>query len=228
MLLSHPLAPASARSAKSAVVGVKNDLVDWLGRNNPVYDKARLSHIADSKPINQMKVGQLLEDALVAPGTGAERSAAFSAKVRVAETKISKSTGMPLIDDLTPEQLELVKNIELDFARNAAYKELSSKGMDSLKERIGAVVVPPTGLLMPLLSAARSWANTGLGTGYEKGLQRLAPLMADPQAVARAMREASPAQRRLLEATIDKYIAAGMPAGASQAREQNNQGLLSR
>jgi len=203
-------APAISGSTKSAVTSVKKELVKWLGDNNALYDKARLEHIVLSKPINQMRVGQELAASLSAPATGAERAAAFAGKVRSFETNISKSTGAPRLASLTPEQIRVIRSIEKDFARNANYKELARAGSGtSLERRIGAPTVPPTGLFAPMIAAARSWANTSLGTGYENALERLAPIMADPQKVAQLMRDATPAQREIIDAALARYMTAG-------------------
>lgn len=68
---------------KKAVVQAKGRLVDWLKKKNPLYDEARENFASESIPINQMKVGKVVEDALTnvregeAPSTylGAMRNA---------------------------------------------------------------------------------------------------------------------------------------------------------
>lgn len=185
--LSNPQLPAISKSSKDAVLTAKGKLISWLDARNPAYENARVTHSELSKPINQMKAGQDLERALVAPATEAERAGSFAGAVRRAETTVSKSTGKPRIEDLTPKQRATIDALKADFKRNADYKDLASKGGTNLEERIGAPELPPTGFFQPFVSAARGWVNKALGTGREAALERAAPVMTDPQAMARAM-----------------------------------------
>ena len=192
--------PAISSAAKSTIQDAKENLMSWMGAKNPLYDVARASHTADSIPITQMRVGQELERALVAPATGAERAASFGTKVRQAENTISKGSGKPQIEALTDPQRKIVSAIEEDFLRNQQFKDLAMAGKKGMEERIGAPVVPPTGMFQPVISAARSWVNKALGTGHEQALKRAAEVMDNPQEMARQMQAATPAQRKILEA----------------------------
>lgn len=197
---NNPNMPAISSAAKSAVQDAKANLVTWMGKKNPLYDVARTEHSAASIPITQMRVGQELERALVAPATGMERAASFGTKVRQAENTMSKGSGRPQIEALTDPQRKVVSAIEEDFLRNQQFKELAMAGKKGMEERIGAPTVPPTGMFQPVISAARSWVNKGLGTGHEQALRRAAEVMDNPQEMARQMRAATPAQRKILEA----------------------------
>jgi len=161
-----------------------------------------------------MKVGQELEQALVAPATGAERAASFGTKVRNAENTVSKSTGKPRISSLTPDQKKVVDAIQEDFLRNQNFKDLALAGRQGMEERIGAPVVPPTGMFQPMISAARSWVNKGLGTGHQQALKRASSVMDKPQEMARRMQEATPANRKLLEALLAQRLMQGAITGA--------------
>jgi len=184
---SNPTQPAISNEAKSAIGDVKKRLVDWLGKKNPQYDVARVRHMELSKPINQMKFGQELERALIAPATEAERAGSFATAARKAETAVSKATGKPRIEDLTPKQRAVVDALELDFKRNADFSELAKAGSKNLESRIGQPELPPTGFFQPFVSAARGWVNKALGTGVEKGLEKAGVIMQNPQEMARAM-----------------------------------------
>ena len=214
---TRPDAPAISNASKKAMSDAKDQLVTWLGDKNPLYDVARQTHIAMSTPINQMKAGQPMQRALVAPGTGKERATSFSNAVRAAETKMSKTTGRPQIEALTPAQRSVVDAINQDFARNAQYGELSQKGMASLQELVGAPKAPPTGFFEPIVSAARSWLNKILGTGHEAALDKLAPVMRDPKTMAALMQAATPQQRQAINAIIDKYMASGAVVASQDA-----------
>jgi len=214
---SNPNAPAISNAAKNAAIDAKKKLVDWLGAQNPAYETARLAHSSASKPINQMKLGQELENSLSAPATGVERAASFASKVRAAETTVSKQSGRLRIEDLTSQQRSVIQAIEDDFARNANYKELAQLGSGtSLERRIGAATIPPTGLFSPIISAARSWANKALGTGHDNALERIAPFMEKPQDLARLMQAATPAQRNVINSMIEQYMSNAAIVGQQQ------------
>lgn len=207
---TKPDAPAISNATKAALTDAKAKLVTWLGKKNPAYDVARTEHIRLSRPINQMKAGQELEQSLVAPVTEAERVAGFGNALRKAETTISKATGAPRIEDLTPRQRKVLDAIEANLKLDADYKKLASAGTSNMEERIGVPKTPPTGAFMPLLSAARSWLNSLLNTGHEKALQRLAPLMEkDPQRFAQIMKAATPEQRQVVNTILSDYMARG-------------------
>lgn len=221
---NNPNLPAISGAAKKAIQDAQSNLVAWMGQKNPLYDAARTSHMAASKPINQMRVGQDLEQALVAPATGMERAASFGAKVRQAENTISKGSGNPRIQDLTSGQRKIVDAIEEDFLRNQQFKELAIAGKQGMEERIGAPTLPPTGFFQPAISAARSWVNKGLGTGHQQALKRAAEVMDNPQEMARLMREATPAQRKILESLWAQRTMQGVVT--SSENQRNNDGLL--
>jgi hypothetical protein len=83
-----------------------------------------------------------------------------------------------------------------------------------MEERIGAPTVPPTGMFQPMISAARSWVNKGLGTGHEQALRRAAEIMDNPQEMARQMKAATPAQRKILEALWSQRMMQGAVTSA--------------
>lgn len=208
---------ALGATEKKTVMNLQEKLVGWLGKKNPEYDAARLAHIDLSKPINQMKLGQEVERALVAPVSGGERPTVFANAVRKAENTVSKATGNPRIDDLTPAQRKVLQAVQGDLQRDAQFKGLAREGMESVSQRIGAAELPPTGIFQPLVSAARGWFNRATGRITEKGLEQLSPLMRDPAKLAELMENSSPQQRAVMEALIQKYaIGASGAAGAVQ------------
>ena len=213
---AKPDGTAISNSTKAALTDAKNKLVAWIGKKNPEYDFARTEHIRLSRPINQMKLGQEIEKSLVAPVSEAERVAGFGGAVRKAETDISKATGAPRIDDLTPRQRKVLDAIEANLKLDADYKKLASAGTSNMESRIGAPTAPPTGIFQPMLSAARSWLNTLLGSGHEKALHRLAPLMEkNPQQFAKLMQAATPQQRQQVNSVLADYMVRGATIAGS-------------
>lgn len=195
---------ALGNTEKKAVVDLQKNLVDWIGRKNPDYDAARLAFIADSAPVNQMKVGQKLEDALTQPLTGVERAVPFGTAVRSAENTISKATGRPQIADLTPQQKNVVDAVMGDLQRQDQFKRLASEGADSLSGRLEPFQAPSPGIFNMTAGFARSVVNRLAQGNTDKAVEALMPLMRDPRAVAAVMREASPEQRKVISALIER------------------------
>jgi len=213
--LSGPNPPAISNSTKKAIGDVKGQLVEWLGNKNKLYDIARTEHAAMSKPINQMKAGQEIEQALVAPATSAERASSFGTKMREMENKISKATGKPRMEDLTSTQQKVLSAIGEDFERNASFKDLASSGAKNLEDRIGTPEIKSFGIFNPFLSFLRGRINQVLGTGHEKALTKLAPIMEKPDQMALLMRAATPKQRAAIEAMFAQRMTRGAIIGAN-------------
>lgn len=224
---NNPNAPAISNATKKAIVKTKAKLLEWLEARNPAYETARLEHIELSKPINQMKLGQEVERAMVAPASGAERPGVFANAVQKAETTVSKSTGRPRIEDVTPQQRSIFDAILGDLKNDAQFRSLAQAGAKNLESRIGAPEVPPTGMFQPMLSAARGWINRALGAGRENALRRLAPIMDDPQKMAQLMEAATPQQRQQIRSLMAErgtrgaiYLNAQTPDGQLSAPPQ--------
>lgn len=215
---TKPDAPAISNATKAALTDAKDKLVSWLGKKNPAYETARTEHIRLSRPINQMKIGQDLEQSLVAPVSEAERAAGFGGALRKAETQISKATGAPRIEDLTPRQRKVLDVIEANLKLDADYKKLASAGSANMTARTGATVLPPPGMFQPAVSASRSWLNKILYAGHERAIRALAPLMEkNPQEFAKLMQAATPQQRQAVNSILSDYMVRGATvAGANQ------------
>lgn len=131
---NKPNAPAISRGELRAMQDVKKRLVDWMAYKNPKYEEARETFAEMSAPINQMKIGQYLEDKLVpAVSDEAKQSATqYSSALRDAPGTIRKSAGGPRFEELSkvlePEQLRAVESVRDDLARNVRFEELAKAG----------------------------------------------------------------------------------------------------
>lgn len=212
-------ATALGDTERRAILTAQKNLVSWLTKRNPAYGAARAGHEAASKPINQMKLGQELEQALVAP-TGGERAASFAGAVRKAGSQVSKGTGKPRIEALEPAQKSVLGSVVDDLSRDATWRRMAAEGNKNMLDRVGAWQAPPTGVFAPLISAARSWFNRATGNLTEQGLTELADLMArDPKKLAAMMQQFSPSQRKAVQAVIQRRMApvlGGVVSGAEQ------------
>jgi hypothetical protein len=125
---------ALAGMERRAVQDVKKSLVAWIENKNPKYGEARTTFADMSEPVNQMKVGQVLEDKLAPALSDEAKQTAnvFANATRDASKVIHRATGGPrfqeLKDVLTTEQLRAVESVQDDLARNMRYEELARKG----------------------------------------------------------------------------------------------------
>lgn len=218
---------ALGATEKRAVQDLQSELIGWMGKKNPAYDSARSNFAAQSKPINQMEVGQYLEQKLT-PALSEEskqRSASFAQALRDAPGTIKRSTGNPRFDELSqvlePQQMQAVGNVHKDLARDALVKELSQKGLPAARQRIGEAVpeAPPTGMFSPIISVARGAYNRATGKATDKIMDDLAVKMQDPQEMARIMRSAKPFERRALVDAMNRYQAATVPQAVNQGAQ---------
>jgi hypothetical protein len=212
---------ALSTTEKQAVQGVREKLIEWMSTKNPAYDAARAQFAADSKPINQMKVGQYLENKLVSPLTDeGSRPALFAQAVRDAPGTLKKATGFNRYDDiadvLTQQQTQTVKNVGQDLARKADYEDLSRRGADAARDIIGAGTpkVPASGMFNPKYSVARAIINRLTGKVEGKSLEALAQKMQDPEEMARLMQMSPPQRKAVIEALVQQLGRAGTMAAA--------------
>lgn len=133
-LAGTPTGPALSSIQKRAIQGVKKSLVEWIEAKNPAYEAARTTFAEKSAPINQMKVGQYLEEKLVpALSEEAKQSATqYANALRNAPNTIKRAAGGPRFEDLSkvldPDQLRAVESVRDDLARLARHDTLAAKG----------------------------------------------------------------------------------------------------
>jgi hypothetical protein len=124
-----------SKAELGALMQTKEDLLATIKQIAPKYDVARGTFAAQSKPINQMEVGQYLKDKLTPAldETAGQRAASFAGAVRDAPGTLKRSlTGGPryekLSDVLTPDQVAKVESIRQDLANEAKQQMMAQKG----------------------------------------------------------------------------------------------------
>jgi len=129
--------PISA-SKLQALRDTKTDLLATIEQLSPKYDLARATHAANSKPINQMEVGQYLKDKLVSPldETANQKAASFAGAVRDAPGTLRRSLDNApryekLTEVLTPAQFSKVEAIRQDLANMSKQEMLARKGTEA-------------------------------------------------------------------------------------------------
>jgi len=118
-----------------ALMQTKDDLLATIKQIAPKYDEARGTFAAQSKPINQMEVGQYLRDKLIPAldDTASQRAASFAGAVRDAPGTLKRSlTSAPryqnLSDVLTPDQIAKVESVRQDLANTARQEMMAQRG----------------------------------------------------------------------------------------------------
>lgn len=205
-----------SHTEKRAVDAVKDDLMQWLKVKNPAYDAARAEFAKDSVPINQMNIGQYLENKLTAPLAGGnERAGSFAQALRDAPGTIKRATGGPRFETLgqagiTPQQQGLLGGVKSSLEREALADKQGLLGTQKARGLLGDTFSPlePPPLLHRAVTVARfALEKIGINT-RNKTLQELAKDMQDPATAAQLMRDANPTQRA---AMLEVMRAAAMP-----------------
>lgn len=194
--------------------GTRKAFIEWLSSRSPGWKSARLQYAEDSIPINRMEVGQELEKSLTS-AIGSERATTFANAVREAPRTIKRATGQPryesLDDVLAPDQVQSVNNVVADLRRNAQTDELAQAGIPRARELLGQLApkAPASGMFNPKYSVARAIVNRLTGRVTEKGVERMAQAMENPQEMARLMRLATPEQAAIIEAMLAQQVGRG-------------------
>jgi hypothetical protein len=213
---------------KEALVKTKEGLLSWIAGKSPGYEAARQQFARESVPIDQMRVGQLLEQKLVTPLEASQRPAAFAQGMRDAEGTVRRAIGGPqkgLEDVLNQQQMRSLGGVQSDLQRAAEYKRLAGEGTGEARNLLGQAFAPvePPGMLHRGVMIARAVLERIEGKATEKTLQQLAVDMQNPATVSALMKAATPKERPVLEAMIRQMngITFGMPAAVHR---QNSYG----
>lgn len=215
---------ALANTERAAVQNAKDNLLSWVATKNPSYEAARANFAAASKPINQMQVGQEIENRLV-PALSEDvkqRAAAYAQALRDAPGTIKRATGQPRFESLdqimNPQQMQTLGNVQKDLARNATFEQLAAKGEQKARKLIGEAIpdMQPTGFFSIPLSFARGVYNRVTGHATDKVMQDLATRMQDPKKMAEIMQNANPYERKALVDALMKYQGMGAGTAVSQ------------
>lgn len=222
-----------AKAAADLVTLMKNkeDLLFLLKDIAPAYDSARAAFAAQSVPVNQMRVGQYLENKLV-PALGEDgklRAASFAGAVKDAPGTIRRSLdGSPRFEKLTSvldkPQMDAVQSVVDDLARGAKFEDMAKFGgstanaMSLATESIGG---GGSGKLPGLLSRAAAVANMLIaraeGRLDKKLALELAKEMLSPVATAASLEKGLASQ-----ATSNSLAKARLPATVVGVQSSTN------
>lgn len=198
------------------IAGVRSVLVGWMNKNVPGWEKARLAYAAASKPINQMQVGQELEEALRKPIGEGERAGVFAAALRDLPKTIKAATGKQLEvnDILQPEQLETVRGVLADLARKGETERLAALGRGKAAQITQPFGLPATGPLQQTYMVFKTVLGRVSKGITEKTLDHISEVLELPSTTLKLLQQA-PSQYQ--EKLIDQIIAQKFGRGAIAA-----------
>ena len=123
-LIKNPERFGIGANEVGAINSTRGKFLNWVEDKAPDYKTARETFAAQSKPINQMQVGQFLEGKLT-PALGEEtarlRAAGYAGALDQAPGTIKRATGQSRFDELsqvmTPDQIKVLESVRADLAR---------------------------------------------------------------------------------------------------------------
>ena len=228
-LIKNPERFGIGAAEAQAIGKTRGEFLKWAEAKAPDYKTARETFAAQSKPINQMQVGQYLEGKLkpALETTGGEtpaalKAATFANAMEQAPQTIKKSTGMTRFDELsqvlTPDQVKTLENVRADLARaklteaQAAAARGAGPDVNLMgTETLGNVRAP--NFINNVTTVANDILRRLQGKLDQKLAIELAAEMLDPAAAAAALEKAMARQAKG-ERLADPFKKAGKAASA--------------
>lgn len=230
-MLKNPEQFGLGASEAKAISATRIQFVQWLNKESPGWQYARDKFAAQSKPINQMEVGQELERRLVPALSedAKQKASTYAAALQNAPQTIKKATGEPRYRDLsevlTPDQLAKVNSVRDDLARGARFEDMAKRGAGtpSAQEVATASMEGGTGGKLPnTLNPVVTWANRIFsrleGKINKKLAAEIAADMLDPVKVGDSLARAQMREKRnkMIAERIQGYINLGAAGSANQ------------
>jgi hypothetical protein len=207
-LIKDPATFGIGSSEAKAIGRTRAQFLNWAESQAPSYRTARETFAAQSKPINQMEVGQFLEGKLK-PALGEEtarlRAAGFAGALENAPGTIKRATGesrfQSLSEVLTPEQLKIVDDVRADLARarQAENQAAAARGAGPDVTLMGTEVmgnVRAPNFINNVTTVANDLLRRMQGKLDQKLAIELAAEMLDPAAAAVALEKAMARQAK--------------------------------
>jgi len=207
-LIKNPERFGIGAAEVGAIKGTRAQFLNWVEKNVPAYKTARETFADQSKPINQMQVGQFLEGKLK-PALGEEtarlRAAGFASALESAPGTIKRATGesrfQALSEVLTPEQIKIVEDVRADLARArlAERQAQAARGAGPDVNLMGTEVMGSArapNIINRTVSVANDILRRLQGKLDQKLAIELAAEMLDPASAAQALEKAMARQAR--------------------------------
>lgn len=223
-------------ASKSQNMALKNVNISRLGQAkdqvtmamsdiSPKFAKGLEEYSKRSVPINQMKVGRVLSEALAGTMGAGEKSTQFANKVNTAAAIIKRTTGQDRYDKLSKlfdeNQMNIVKNVMAELSTDAKLEELALKGVSEQAKKMGATLTE--GGLPNILNREVTIANTALQKILKRNVEltmgEMADAMNDPKVMAELMRKATAKERKAIT-TLKRMQIAGVATSTVPQRGQ--------
>lgn len=187
-------------AAKREVAKLKSDMVGWLEKKNPAFEKAQRQFAADSIPVNRGEVLKTLEEKTRNALDVKEAPNTFARSLKDPQKLIEEATGRnygSLEKLMDPKQLEVINAIVKQYQTDALGKELANAGTNAAARKIGDLShIQGTGMLNRYVTLGTS-ALRGMASGAtDKAINKVAELSLNPQKFAEVMRKAKPYERQ--------------------------------
>lgn len=224
-LINNPERFGIGAAEAKAIGNTRKQFLSWAEEKAPDYRVARETFAEQSKPINQMQVGQYLEGKLK-PALGEEtanlRAAGFAGALENAPATLKTATGQTRFQQLSqilePDQIAVIEAVRNDLAR-AKLTEQQAKAARGAGPDVGLAGSAVMGNIRApsLISTVTSVANDIMrrlqGKLDQKLAIELATEMLDPALAAAALEKAMARQARG-EKMAAPFVAAGKAGSA--------------
>lgn len=223
------LKAAAAKQDNKFIAGTLKTLQGDLEKILPGYELAQKTFKTLSKPVNQMQVGQYLENKLIPAQSddAKQKAASYAAALRDVPGTIKRSTGAPRYEKLeqilTPDQMSVVNGIRDDLARGMRYTDLAGKGAKAAPDISGAYSkekIP--GILNRGVMVANAIISRLEGKVNKKLAAEIAADMLNPPKVAETLSAAKTRAERnnALASMVEKYIQTGTATASNTATKK--------
>jgi len=209
------------KTEQAEITGTLNSFTGWLRNKSEGFKRAEDMYAKEIQPINQMKVGQALVKKLE-PKLGAEeRATQFATAIENANKLVKTQTGKtrPLQEVLTPEQMNSVNKVMNELNRDVELKYQAGKGAKAMNEAMGTMFdLPKITILERSIVIMNALLKKIEGKNVKLSLDLIAKKMKNPKEMAELLKEASPAERAVLNDAF-KAMQGGIPIGGAAAME---------
>lgn len=203
----------------------KDEVTKAMSDLSPKFAKGLEEYSKRSLPINQMKVGRVLSEALAGTMGAGEKSTQFANKVNTAAAIIKRTTGQERYDKLsklfTKEQMGIVKNVMSELSTDAQLEKLALKGLSEQANKMGATLTSEglPNILNRNVTIANSALQRILKRNVEMTISEMADVMNNPKLMAELMRKANADERKALT-TLKRLQTVGVAMSTIPQREQ--------
>ena len=217
-LVKNPERFGIGASEVNAIQKTRGEFVKWLANESPKWERARKVYANQSRPINEMQVGQELEKAITKPVGEGERAGVFGTAMREAPRTMKNATGQARFDELgdvlKPENLASVKSVLADLSRKAEFDRLAPLGREKAAQAAQPFGLPATGPLHQsymIFKTVLGRVSKGIN---EKTLDTMADALQVPATTLKVLQKV-PSEKQA--AMIDSIISAKLGRGAIAA-----------